>query len=124
MNFNIELDHTTRIILYRHKGLLRKKEIGEAWQELLKINEFTVGKYNLLSDYLEAQFRLGTNDVQLISNFLFSLKDILKDKKQALVVQDPKSTAISMLFEMDVIEKVGFLVKTFSTRNAALIWLN
>jgi len=123
MNYSIEVDHDFKIIRYRHTGSIEKEDIGKVWEELLSNYEFIHLKYNLLSDYRNSTFNLNVNDVDPICDFLFSLRDILKGKKQSLMLDDPLSTAMSLLFEGEVNKKVGFRVKVFSTEESALEWL-
>ena len=123
MSYSIRIDHENQVLDYKHAGIIDKEQIGEAWRELLDLKEFTSSKYNLMSDYSEAAFNMDIGDVQLISDFLYTLRDVIKDKKQALIVDKPFNTVVSMLFEGAVYEKTGFIVKTFSTRKAALRWL-
>ncbi len=123
MNYSITIDHKHRLILYRHTGIIEKEEIGKAWEEILSKNEFTHQKYNLLSDYRNSRFNLEVADVDLICDFLYSITDKLKDKKQALIIDEPISTALSLLFCGEVNIKIGFKVEVFSTEKAALKWL-
>lgn len=123
MDYKIEIDHQNKIIHYKHSGLINKEEIGAAWSEFLQLKEFTSQKYNLLSDYSKATFNMMVGDIDLIANFLLTLKEILNGKKQALVILESKSTAISLLFEGEVNLKIGFKVRTFSSKNEALKWL-
>ena len=124
MNFTIKTDHKNKLIRYCHTGLIKREEIGKAWDELLKLKEFTEKKYNLLSDYRKSKFIGGIEDVDIIIDILFSIKEILKSKKQALILDEPVSTALSMVFEERVYEETRFKVKVFSTIDEALIWLN
>ena len=123
MNYTIEADDTLKIIRYKHFGKVDKEGIGKAWQELIMLKEFTELNYNLLSDYRGAAFNLSLEDVELISDFLSSLKHILNGKKQSLIIDDPKATAFSIIFEDKIYEKIGFKVKVFSTIEAAVDWL-
>lgn len=123
MGFNIEVNHDDRLVLYTHTGTLRREDIGQAWEEFLQLEEFTREGYNLLSDYSGAKFDARDEDIDFITGYLIKLKEILTGKKQALLVEDPESTALSMMFEGRVVEEVGFLVKVFSTRKAAYSWL-
>jgi len=101
----------------------KKEEIGQVWEELLRLKEFTELKYNLLSDYRNATINLRFDDIGLIIDFLYSIKHILNGKKQSLVLNDPKSTAMSLLFETEIYKKMDFNVKVFSTIGGALTWL-
>jgi hypothetical protein len=87
------------------------------------LKEFTHLKYNLLSDYTDAKFLMNEKEIDEICGFLLNLKELLEGKKQALILHEPVSTALSILFEGEVNKKVGFIVKVFSTEKAALYWL-
>jgi hypothetical protein len=123
MSYSINTDHQNRIIHYRHSGFIGKDEIGMAWQEFLQMKEFTELKYNLLSDYTDAKFNMNIKDIDEITGFLARLKPILDGKKQALIMTEPMTTALSLLFEGDVNEQVGFIVKVFSEKEAGLNWI-
>jgi len=124
MNYTIKIDHKLKIIRYSHSGLIeRKEEIGKAWEELLSLKEFTELNYNLLSDYRNSTFNLPFEDIGLIIDFLYSIKHILNGKKQSMILDDPKSTAMSLLFEIEIYKKMNFSVKIFSTEEGALSWL-
>lgn len=124
MNYTIEKDHDKKIIRYTHIGCLDRESIGAAWKVLLQTPEFTVGNYHLLTDYRNSEFCNAHNDVEEIIDFLYKIRHILKDKKQAMIVDNPMSTALSILFEERVTSKVGFIVKVFSTKEEALRWLS
>jgi len=121
--FTIEADHDLKIIRYRHTGKLSYEDIGEAWMELLSMREFTALKYNLLSDYSKAVFNMELSEANAIVDFLKNVGPVVRGKKQSLIVNDPYSTAGSLLFQEKVFQEVGFIVNTFSTEKAALIWL-
>ena len=123
MSYKINIDTENKIIRYQHSGNIDKENIGKAWSEFLRMKEFTELQYNLLSDYSEAKFNMVREDVDLITNFLLTLKDILKDKKQALIIDEPFSTALSILFQGEVNRVIGFEVRIFSTKEAAFNWL-
>jgi hypothetical protein len=124
MNYSIGINHELKIICYTHPGVITDvSEIGLAWEELLKLDEFTKMNYNLLSDYRESKFSFSVENKDLIVEFLFTIRHLLQNKKQALVLDDPRSTALSVLFERQVYERVGFLVKVFSSKEYAIKWL-
>ncbi|MBN2637498.1 MAG: hypothetical protein JXR65_00250 [Bacteroidales bacterium] len=123
MNFSFGLDHNHKVIHYLHTGNVGKDEIGMAWQVMLGMKEFTEKKYNLLSDYRKSKFNLEVKDVDLITEHLLALTGILKGKKQALLLDEPMSVALSVLFEGEVNDRIGFKVKVFATEEAAMKWL-
>jgi hypothetical protein len=121
--YRITIDDERKMIHYQHNGFLKIEEIGEAWRRLLELKEFTSLGYNLLSDYSEADFDFSINKAELIWDFLYSIQDILKNKRGAVVTSKPVSTAISVLFEAETYRNLKFELKTFSTREVALDWL-
>jgi len=123
MEYSIDIDHDRKLIIYRHSGFLTTDNIGEVWTQLLAMPEFTQMKYNLLSDYRNSRFIFSVEEVTEIVNFMRNIENMVRGKKQALILEDPRSTAASMLFEQKVYDEVGFDVQVFSTEKAALRWL-
>lgn len=124
MNYTIEVDHTLKIIKYKHSGVIQAEHIGYVWEsEFLKMKEFVELKYNLFSDYTDAIIDIQVDFLDELMEFMQSIKHIINGKKQCIIVSDPYSTAASLLFENEVNKEVGFLVKVFTTKKAALRWL-
>lgn len=123
MKYTIIIDHENKIIRYKHVGKLKMEDIGKAWEDFLKLEEFTQGGYNLLSDYNEAIFEMDMETVDEIVKTLDSMGSILHGKKQSIIIKDPYSTAASILFEEVSRHKLAFKIKVFSTETAALNWL-
>jgi len=123
MGYSISIDNLNKIIIYKHNGYVNLAEIGRAWNDILKIHEFIDEDYNLLSDYRNAELDLSIKEFSLISIFFIKYKEILKNKKQSLIITDPLTTAKSILFEEEVKSKVDFQIKIFSTYESALNWL-
>lgn len=123
MKYTININHKLKLIEYKHSGLIYAEDIGEAWTELLALQEFTNLKYNLLSDYRNGKFQFQPELLDEIVNYMKNIEMIVRGKKQALIVDDPLSVAKSMLFENEVYKNVGFNVQVFSTKKSALRWL-
>jgi hypothetical protein len=123
MNYRILIDHQSRLIQYSHVGIINLEDIGSAWAEFKELKEFTALKYNLLTDYSEAKFDMKLDDLDKITDHLVSQRDILNNKKQAIILSEPLSTALSMLFKGKIIKQIGFNVEIFSTKEGALKWL-
>ncbi len=123
MSYSSKVDNDLKCVIYKHMGIIQKEEMGKAWGKLLNIKEFTECKYNLLADMRGGSFEFSLDEVDEIYNFLVSIKNIIADKKMAVIVDNPYNTVVSMLFENNHYEKIGFLTKTFSTENAAMQWL-
>lgn len=124
MKYSISIEHELRIIRYTHAGIIKAGDIGEAWEDFLTMKEFTLLKYNLLSDYRNGKLQIGRDFLPELMEFMRSIENIVKGKKQALIVDEPYSVAASMLFKEEVQKEIGFNVKVFSTESAALHWLS
>lgn len=120
MKYSIDIDHELKIIRYRHAGIILGKDIEMVWQELIKIKEFTQLKYDLLSDYRDGDIQIPVVELPQIIEFMRSIEEIVRGKKQALIVDHPKSVARSVIFQNSVNREVGFIVKVFSAETAAL----
>jgi hypothetical protein len=123
MNYKIDIDRENKLIRYKHWGEIPVHEIGKAWEEFLRMEEFTQQKFNLLSDYRDGKFIGSITEVNHIVGILLQLKPILEGKKQALILSSPKDTALSYLFENKVNQEVGFIVQVFTTEKGAIEWL-
>lgn len=122
-NYSITIDHEKKYIHYSHQGKISRKEIGDVWIELLNMIEFSKGKYNLLSDYRNGVFDFNIKNIDLIEGFLKANQDVLKGKKNAVIVDNPNETVIAMMFENEIQIQIDFYVKTFSTLEAAIKFL-
>lgn len=120
MGHSIKFNHEKKYLHYSHQGIVDRKDIGEVWKQLLSMPEFTQKKYNLLSDYRGAKFNFTPLEIDVIDSFLQSIKTIIDGKKNAVIVDFPEETVISILFEYN---KMNFQVKTFCTEEAALRFL-
>lgn len=123
LSYTISINNELKIIKYTHSGTIKAEEIGAVWDQFLSMKEFTEMKYNLFSDYRKAKFDIGTDFLPELMEFMHSIKDIVCGKKQCLIVDEPYTTAASILFENEVTKEVGFKVKVFSTEGAAMHWL-
>jgi hypothetical protein len=124
MNYSIQIDHELKLIKYKHAGIILAEDIEKAWYEFLSFKEFTLLNYNLFSDYRNGKLQISVKYLPDIILFMQKIENIVRGKKQALIVDEPYSVAASMLFESEVNMKVGFNVKVFTTANAALNWLS
>lgn len=120
MGYKLTVLDALKIIEYRHTGKITRDEMGNAWLELLKLKEFTELQYNLLADLTEGTMAFTIEEMEPIEEFLLSIRDVLDEKRMAVLVNDPHDTVISMLFEKKTFREIGFSIRTFSTRQAAL----
>ncbi len=123
MKYCIQIDHDLKVIRYQHSGIIYSEDIEQAWGEFLNLQEFTQLKYHLLSDYRKGQFHMSFRDLPSIIEFMRPIENIVRGKKQALIVDNPNDVAGSILFMNNVYKEVGFNIQVFSTENAAINWL-
>jgi hypothetical protein len=123
MSYSIEIENDIKCIVYKHSGMIQKEEMAKVWENLLIMKEFTEFKYNLLADMRGGFFNFASDELNDINDFLKSVKNILIDKKMAVIVDNPSNSVISMLYEYKNSEEIGLSTKTFSTETAALQWL-
>ncbi len=121
--FTIAIDHHFKIIRYKHTGSIKKEDLDAAWSELIQIKEFTQFGYNLLSDYRDSIFDIPLTLKDAIFKEMMPLKVFLEGKKQSLIIDNPLSMALAMLFVKDAFKKIGFKIESFSTEEAAIAWL-
>ena len=117
------IDNRLKNIKNRYTGIITKDDLAVVWKQLLSLKEFTLFKYNLLSDYRDSSFEISVKEGDKMLNFLLSIKDILCGKKEAALLKNPKDTALSMLLQMKAYEQAGYEVQLFSTEKAALEWI-
>jgi len=120
---DIVIDHEKKAICRYFKGLIKTDEICESWQQIITMPEFTNLGYNLLTDYAEAEFDFPISKTEDIWKCLDNLKNLLTNRKEAIIAVTPFNTAVNMLFEKDSYRLLNYWVKTFSTREAAIDWL-
>lgn len=123
-SYTISIDHKLKIIRYVHSGIIKEKdEIVEVWEKLLDLKEFCELGYHLFSDYRKAIIKLPESDIESIYEYFFKIKDVVDFKKQSIVIEEPTSTALSVLFMNQIQETTNFRIKIFSTEEAAIDWL-
>lgn len=122
-NFSIELIHDLKLVKYIHSGLITADDIEAAWAEIIKIKEFTDLDYNLLTDYRMGKTSIKTSGKKRALDFMKGLEKIVRGKKQALLMNDPLTVALSFIFQKEVKKTTGFNIKIFSTYEKALLWL-
>lgn len=123
MAYSIELNHEFQFIRYSHSGEIERKEIGEAWREIIELKEFTQLGYNLLTDYRGGVFFISIDEISLVDDFPGKIKHLLKGKRNAVIVDNPNEHVLSMLVGMDKDIAMNYYVDLFSTEEAALNYL-
>jgi len=120
MAYRVSCSKGFGFIVYRHKGIIAKEAMRAAWQDILNHNEFTHNGYNVLADLREGTFDFSVEELDVIMDFLASIQRTLKGKRMAVIVDKPKETVISMLFEHPAHKQFGFRIKTFTTLEAGV----
>jgi len=115
---------------FNHKtGILESKFIGEVClKEIIdyiistKENDSYPRLLKILTDASNANFNFAINDLEKIITENDKSLEKYDNIIDAIIVDNPKNTAISMLYqELETNDKYKFDI--FSTKNAALNWL-
>lgn len=77
----------------------------------------------MLSDYSGGKFDIPSKKLEEIVDFMKNIEGIVRGKRQAIIIDDPYSTAVSILFQQDVYKEVGFEIEIFYSEIAAIKWL-
>ncbi len=123
MAYTLTLDHSAKLVRYRHEGVIQRTELDAAWTDLMAMEEFTQRQYNLLSDYRNSTFDIPLRYAYDIAAFMSGVRPILDGKRQAIIVDNAFSSAASTLLAGLARINAGFIIKVFSTPDAAERWL-
>jgi len=123
MNYSINIDHIKKIIRLKHSGCINDYDIMEAWKEFLEMKEFKVDGYSVLSDYRNGKFNIKAERLLNLVDFFQHCGREFKGNRQCMLVDDPYTTAISLLFKNQLTKKAGFIIDVFSTETAAVDYL-
>lgn len=117
-----EFNHETGILESKFIGEVYLKEIVD-YIRATKDNKNYPRKLKIKTNALESSFVFSVNDLEVI---IYENNKSLENYEaiiDAIVIEDPKSTALSMLYQrLDKNEKYKFNV--FSTTEAAQEWLD
>lgn len=117
-----EFNHETGILESKFIGEVYLKEIVD-YIRATKDNKNYPRKLKIKTNALESSFVFSVNDLEVI---IYENNKSLENYEaiiDAIVIEDPKSTALSMLYQrLDKNEKYKFNV--FSTTEAAQDWLD
>jgi len=123
MSYTIEIEKEIEIIKYRVFGSIEKSDIGFGWEAVINTKEFSELEYYVLADYSKAEFNFSIADTGVLDEIIDASKQTLIGKKTAVVVNIPRSTAITMLVKEKFDANLGHSVKIFSTEDGAMKWL-
>lgn len=118
-----DINQELKLVIHKYRGDVTPNHLKNAWHTFLHLKSFTSDGYNLLSDYSEAKFNLELHELDVARPFLKRHRYFLQGKKEAVVTNDPVTTAICSLFEQHAYEDAGMLVRVFTTKEAAFKWI-
>jgi len=119
---NWNFNHKTGILESKFSGEVYLKEIVE-YIINTKENKSYPRKLKIITDAMDANFVFTVNDLELIIDENNKSLEQYVSIIDAIVIADPKSTALSMLYQrLDKNDKYKFNI--FSTEDAAKAWLD
>jgi hypothetical protein len=111
------------IVVHRYKDIVTARKLGGAWNALMKLEAFTEKGYDLISNYGKAKFDFRLEDLEVAKKFLRKYRMKLSGKKEAIITDNPYTTALCMLFKQHAQNEAGLQVRIFSTEQAAIKWI-
>ena len=108
------------VIIRRFIGNVCLEDIIESWKEIFERFDDLMKYKGILSDYLGADLHHEDNNMNIIMDYLKGHIETLNDMKIAVVMDSPHVTNTIMLGQ-----KMKHLqIRPYSTRKAALEWIN
>ncbi len=123
MAYLINLDKEQKIILYKVSGVIKKGDVGIAWEKIFNMPEFFRLGYDILADYSEAEFKFSISDTKVLDPVLNASSSKVPGKKIAAIANMPYTTAVTMIVQGKFHADLGYNTRIFSTKEAAMKWL-
>ncbi len=119
MDYEYSIDEESGIICQTFAGRCSFENLEAVLVQLCQDPRFDPD-YDILTDLHACEFELGLEQVELFAQLFM---DMFKESKgkSALLVDSPRETATSMIFQ-DMVTQARW-VEVFSTREAALNWV-
>lgn len=112
----------TGIIESRLTGMVTVEEVFQYINKLKDLDKYPK-RMLILTDSIHGRFEFSEEEdrqmVRLVTKYITSF-DLIKD---AIIVDDPRTTAFSILFRRAASSLPNYHFEVFSTREAALKWL-
>ncbi len=111
------------IISCGYKGPIELKDIAGDWQKVIAHEKFNDIDTHLLFDCREAEFAFSLDECHGIESFFAQFSDVLIDKRIAIIAVSTLNTAFAIYIEYKLKFGFGFDIKVFSTKEAAIEWI-
>jgi len=120
---SLDIDDDLKLVIHKHIGDVTPTSLANAWLTFMQTRAFKEMGYNLLSDYRDAKFTFILEELVTARGYLKRNRPILQGKKEAIITNEPYTTAVSALFERYAKEDAGLELRIFVTESAALRWI-
>jgi hypothetical protein len=119
-NINFNFEFQTGILTKRHIGEITILDIIDSWEWAFKTELIPDGTKRFLLDYREAIVHETLKSSESIVKFYHNNIDQFRDSKFAIVSENPKNVALSMLVQK---QDSNYQSRPFSTIEKAIDWL-
>lgn len=89
----MSLEINSQTIMYTHIGRVEITDIIDLWSDAIEMSRFKLNINNFLFNYFDAEINFDEKLVDKFCCFILSQKPFLKNKKVAVLVNNPVSTS-------------------------------
>jgi hypothetical protein len=116
----VSVEVVDNVILRRFKGDVNYQDILNSWDDILTKFEDLTAYNGLISDFLEADMNHEDKNLNELVDFLKNHLDRINGMKLAIVMDTPHVTRTIMMDQ----RMKSLHIRPFTTRKAALDWIN
>jgi hypothetical protein len=118
--FKYFFNEKTKIFYKYYLGNISFDDIQNSWDNIISNNLIPDETVGFIIDYRDATLQMESAEHQKIVTYYQQNIEIFKDKKIAIITEDPKDIVIPTLVRL---KDKGYSSKPFSTESAAINWI-
>ncbi|MDA3880619.1 MAG: hypothetical protein PF436_09545 [Prolixibacteraceae bacterium] len=118
--FKYFFNEKTKIFYKYYLGNISFDDIQNSWDNIISNNLIPDETVGFIIDYRDATLQMESAEHQKIVTYYQKNIEIFKDKKIAIITEDPKDIVIPTLVRL---KDKGYSSKPFSTESAAINWI-
>lgn len=115
-----KFDKSTGILYKYYHGIVTLDVIISSWEYAINSNIIPKKVRGFILDFRGTTLKLNIKETSDIADFYGQHPDIFKNKKVALIMQEPEQVVFPIIIESENIE---FIPRPFYTEEAAIKWI-
>lgn len=116
------INRDTGIIETTYEGNVTFEDVMDYIAELRNVEKYPK-KLLILSDSVRGRFNFTEEEDQLIAGIVRQYAPSFELIRDAIIIDDPRTTAYSVLYRNTSLSIPNYQFEIFSTREAAITWL-